>query len=300
MATERTRFFDGERLAAADLLAAHAYERELRWLHNRTLHPWGVARGLEVTAASGDRSVTVGAGYALDCRGRDLIVAEPLTLQVPPLTGDGAGGPARFLVTVSHLDDDALPATTRGGVCGTSGAVRLPERALVRFQDPTDVDADTRVRPGIDVVLAQVAVRGCALSEPPSAGQRQQAVVPGPYVGAGQTPAGQTRWRLHPSAANADAVATTVDTTSAGFAQRPRYQAEVLGRRDFIASGGATAYVNGFVAIDQPGPASFDVVVTLPRDAAGDLNPAEVLTAAFAQRLGPDLGWCVSWIGVET
>ena len=62
-AVERPQFFDGERLTAGDLLDAQTYERELRWLHNRCLHSWGVAVGLAVHGRrAATRSVTVGAG----------------------------------------------------------------------------------------------------------------------------------------------------------------------------------------------------------------------------------------------
>src|SRR4051794_32022078 len=163
----RVRFFDGQRLTAGDLLDAQRYERDLRWLHNRCLHPWGVAVGLTVAGVREARSVTVGGGYALDCQGRDLIVAEPVTLQVPPVAGHGDEG-AAFLLTVSYVEDSGLPASSRAGVCGTRGAVRLPEYALVRFQTRGDPHADTRWRPGIDVILAEIRVKGCALAGEPS------------------------------------------------------------------------------------------------------------------------------------
>jgi hypothetical protein len=297
---DRTRFFDGERLTAADLLDAQTYERELRWLHNRCLHPWGVALGLVVAGAREERTVTVGAGYALDCRGRDLVVPDPITLQVPPVAGDGAGGAALFLLTVSYMEDEALPAATRAGACGTSGAVRLPERALVRFQRPQDLDLQTRMRPGIDVVLAQIAVKGCALADAPSPAQRQQAVDAEPYVAAGRTPDGGTEWRLWPQDAPLGVV-TTVDTGPAAFGDRPRYQAEVLGLRTFTRDdGGGDASVHGFTEIARPRAASFDVCVVLPQMGAGSqLNPPEVLTELFMDRLRDELAWSVSWIGVE-
>jgi hypothetical protein len=298
MTLDRTTFFDGERLEAADLLDAQASERELRWLHNRGLHPWGVARGLVVVGVRDERSVAVGAGYALDCRGRDLVVPEPITLQVPPVASDGAGGPARFLLTVSYLEDEALPASTRAGVCGTSGAVRLPERALVRFQSPTNLHFDTRMRPGIDVVLAAVAVKGCALADAPSLAERQEAVVAQPYIAAGRTPDGGTSWRLWPDESSPHGVVTTVDTTDAAFGGLPRYQASVIGKRTFAAAGGGQAVVQGFTEIAHAFAASFDVRVLLPKFGSG-LNPSEVFTAAFTDRLRDELAWSVSWIGVE-
>jgi hypothetical protein len=298
MALERTTFFDGERLEAADLLDAQAYERQLRWLHNRSLHAWGVARGLVVTGVRDERTVTVGAGYALDCSGRDLVVPEPVTLQVPPVASDGAGGAARFLLTVSYQEDAALEPSTRTGVCDTSGAVRYPERALVRFQSPTDLHLDTRMRPGTDVVLAAVAVKGCALADAPSLAERQEAVVARPYIGAGRTPDGGTEWRLWPDGSTPLGVATKVDTSVAAFSGVPRYQASVVGTHVFTTSGGGQAVIHGFTAIDLAGPESFEARVLLPK-IAGGVNPSEVYTEAFTDRLRDELAWSVSWIGVE-
>ena len=281
---ERPRFFDGERLTAADLLAAQAYERELRWTHNRYLHPWGIAVGLTVGGKRGDKTVT-----------------EPLTLQVPPVASDDTGGPATFLLTVSYLDDADLPAETRAGVCGTSGAVRLPERALVRWQTDTDPNLDTRYRPGIDVVLAKAAVKSCKLDAAPATGARQDAAVAVPYVAAGRTASDATPWALWPDAGSPSGFTTTVSTAEAGFAGTPRYQAEVIGTRTFApTSGGSDAAGDGFVHIENAGPTSFDLCVALPPGSgAGGLNPPEVFLSSFLDRLATELEWYVTWIGVE-
>ena len=296
---ERPRFFDGERLTADDLLDSQTYERELRWLHNRCLHRWGIALGLAVTGARGDKTVAVGAGYALDCRGRDLIVADALTLQVPPVAADENGDPVRYLLTVSFEEDDQLPAETRAGACGTSGAVRLPERALVRWQTTTDADRDTRYRPGLDIVLASVDVKGCKLAAAPSSAERQEAAVPRPYVAGGQTAEGATTWSLWPDETTPRGVSTTVPTSAASFGGTPCYQAEVVGTRAFTASDGSDAVVDGFVAVANADADSFDVRIVLPSRSYGSLNPPEVFESAFLDRLRDELSWTVSWIGVE-
>ena len=114
---ERPAFFDGQRLTAADLTAVQDYQRELRWLHNRSLHTWGIAFGLEVIAKRGDRAVTVQMGYALDCLGRDLILITPLNLPIPPVPG--SNDPALFYLTLSYLEDEDLPPEIRQKVNAT-------------------------------------------------------------------------------------------------------------------------------------------------------------------------------------
>src|SRR4051812_41853361 len=102
-ALERPLFFDGERLTAADLAAVQAFDRELRWLHNRTLHGWGVVQGFAATGVRRSRSVTVAPGYALDCRGRELVLGREIELTVPPVAAA-----TTWYVTVSYAEDETL------------------------------------------------------------------------------------------------------------------------------------------------------------------------------------------------
>lgn len=296
---ERPRFFDGERLTAADLLAVQTYERRLRWLHNSCLHAWGVALGLAVGGTAGDQTVTVGAGYALDCDGRDLVVPQAVTLQVPPVAGDGSGNAVHYLLTASYAEDADLPAETRRGECDTSGAVRLPEQAVVRWQTTSDTDADTRYRPGLDVVLAAADVKGCKLAAAPSTGEREEANVVRPYVACGHTPAGATAWRQWPTSYAPVGIATTVTTSAAAFAATPSYQAVVLGTRTFYASSGMLSALDGFVHVENATATSFDAVVALPSAANDMLNPPEVLEASFLDRFRDELSWTVGWVGIE-
>ncbi|MET0459881.1 MAG: hypothetical protein ABW195_11595 [Ilumatobacteraceae bacterium] len=289
---ERPRFFDGERLTAQDLSAAQRYERDLRWLHNSTLHPWGVCRGLAVSGARGGATVKVGAGYALDCFGRDIIVAQDAVLQVPPVPI------GTYLLTVSWADDDERAGSRRRGLCGTDGVVRIPEQGVLRWQDPDATEADARFTAGRDVVLAEVSVRGCTLTSAPDTGRRDETMVDCPYVSAGATVAGDTSWRLWPDDTTPRGVSTTVSTASAAFARAPCYQVSVIGERMFRAADGSVAVVDGPVSLDVPTASSVEVRVELTE--VGGLNPPEVFDLSFPERLRDELSWYVAWIGVET
>src|SRR5512147_2501965 len=133
---ERPAFFAGERLLAADLAAMQRYHRTLRWLHNRSLHDWGVALGLGVSGARGSKTVRITAGLALDRAGREILLPAPLELLVPAVAGAAGGGPMDIYVTASFRDDALLTPVTRAGDCDTEGAIRLPESCAVRFQHP--------------------------------------------------------------------------------------------------------------------------------------------------------------------
>ena len=71
---ERLQFFNGQRLFASDLQQLEAFNREMRWLHNQSLHQAGVGNGLEVTGQKGDREVKIMPGYAIDALGREIVL----------------------------------------------------------------------------------------------------------------------------------------------------------------------------------------------------------------------------------
>lgn len=308
---ERPAFFDGQRLTAADLTAVQSYHRELRWLHNRSLHNWGIAFGLAVTGRRGERAVRVQPGYALDCKGRDLILSEPLEMPIPPEADNGSGGPVTYYLTASYAEDADLSPETRNGACGSSGAVRRPEEPIIRWQNPDDTSGDGRYTQGIDVVLASIKVQNCQLAADISGTERRDAVpATQPYVAAGQSKAGQTTWRAWPPEGNQEpflGIFTTVTTTDAGFRTTPRYQAHVIGLRMVgRLNNEIDVVIDGYTQVVNASAGSFDLVMTLPQGMIGTglLNPPDILTPDLLDRLShhgdeEDLGWYVVWMGVE-
>ena len=77
----RPHFFTGQVLTAEDLKAEQQYHINKQRLHNRMLHGSGIVYGLAVSQQK--NLLTVEAGLALDCLGREIIVPEHLevTLQ---------------------------------------------------------------------------------------------------------------------------------------------------------------------------------------------------------------------------
>jgi hypothetical protein len=277
---ERPSFFDGQRLMAHDLAAAQVFNRELRWLHNRALHSWGIAFGFAVTGARGDHSVKVDAGYAIDCMGRDLVLNGPVEMPIPAVASASSGGAATYYLTASYAEDVQLDPITRAGTCKTSGAVRRPEIPLLRWQDPTDTDPTSRYQYGRDVVLASVHILNCQLTEDASSRERRDAIPPQqPYVAAGHTTAGDTAWRLWPNDNAAIGVATTVTTSGAGFQTTPRYYFHIAGERMFQAgAGGQTFIVDGYAQVVQTTASSFEVNVILSEGATAGIGQADTFT----------------------
>ena len=298
---ERPAFFDGQLLAAEDLGAMYDFHREVRWLHNRALHNWGIAVGLDATGAKGDRVVVITPGYAIDCQGHDVVLSTTQTLTVPPIAGAASGGPATLYLTVSYASDDQLPvAESRTGSCATEGAVRRDEAPLLRWQDPTDVwSADARFRRGLDLVIATAKVQGCILAAPLSVAERRESrPATQPYIAAGITAAKTTMWSYFPKSGPALGVQTIVDTSEAGFQSMPVYTAQVTGAR--VLKNGSVA--DGFATLDSPSTTQFTLRVLMPRNLGGSphaINADSMFKPALLDSLRNDLGWRVSWMGVE-
>jgi hypothetical protein len=71
-------------MSARDFSDADAYHRSMRHLHNRVLHGWGVACGLEVTLhPNHECGVAVQCGLAIDCCGREIVVPHAVAQRIP-------------------------------------------------------------------------------------------------------------------------------------------------------------------------------------------------------------------------
>jgi hypothetical protein len=303
----RPSYFDGQRLAADDLGAAQDFHRGLRWLHNRSMHMWGIALGFMVTGERGDRSVTVQPGYALDCLGRDLLLTSVVTLPVPPVSGSDEGQATKYYLTASYAEDaDIAPSETRLGVCEGEGAVRRPEGARIRWRALGDPDPDNFYVGGYDIILASVSIKNCQLAAPVALDERRDARPSDqPYIAAGSTPEGGTVWQFWPSDDAPLGVATVVDTTVARFEARPNYLAHVIGHR-LLESGTEESpprLLDGFVEVANPSPSGFELRMLMPMDVesgATILNPTDAFTTqSTLVTLQNEKNWYVVWMGLE-
>ncbi|MFL6234459.1 MAG: hypothetical protein ACJ76N_15105 [Thermoanaerobaculia bacterium] len=328
---ERQRFFDGQRLLAADLDEVVADHRWRRELHNRSLHQPGIGNGFAVTGEIGGREVTIGAGYALDAYGREIISTRARVEPVPPVAGDPTGGPARYDLTVSYPSEQDLEETeTREGVCRDRGVVRLAEEPVfcwVRLEeDATGAlhAADPRlaieINAALKIRLARVEVEQCRLKTLSIAERRNARPPVQPYIACGSA---SPVWRVEPIAkeaiffANAGlflaasqgqaslAAADTeqpfflvadVDTSAAGFGSPPCYSAGLRGPRLLTVPlpGGKSqeVFADGMVSIEDSTAAGFRVRV-LP------LLLIDRHTGADADWSQVTFPWTVAWMGVE-
>ncbi|HLL47220.1 MAG TPA: hypothetical protein VK399_10960, partial [Longimicrobiaceae bacterium] len=66
LAVKRLKYFNHQFLRVEDFQEEQDYHLRMRRRLNRVLHTWGVAEGLQVSAAAGATAVKVSAGTAID------------------------------------------------------------------------------------------------------------------------------------------------------------------------------------------------------------------------------------------
>jgi hypothetical protein len=104
--TKRTNYFTSQFLVEDDFKNEQAYHLEMRHLHNRALHIWGVVDGL-VVKRDGPQSVSVGPGMAIDKNGKEIILSQSPS---PAVTFDkNPPGPGALFVVLSYKDNDQDP-----------------------------------------------------------------------------------------------------------------------------------------------------------------------------------------------
>jgi hypothetical protein len=183
---ERLQFFDGMQLFAPDLQGLEAFNREMRWLHNRSLHQPGIGNGFAVRGRKGDREVLIGPGYALDYLGREIVLTRDHVEPIPPTAGEDDGQPVSYDLAVSYPDDEELAEVeTRAGVCEGRGATRRreqPDFAWIRLRrnDQDELNAQDPilgrdVQIGRRIILARVEILQCKLNKDVSLAERRNA-----------------------------------------------------------------------------------------------------------------------------
>ena len=303
---ERLQFFNGQQLLAGDLQAIDEFNREMRWLHNRSLHQPGIGNGYAVYGKKGDRQVSVGAGYAIDALGREIVLTQTITLPVPPVGGDTDGQPALYDLVISYPDDAALQeAETREGVCAPRGVVRLREVPVfcwVRLertqQGPVVKDPVLRqdIQAGMRLVLARIEILSCQLNTDVSVVQRRDARPRAEqHIACGQ--AQPVNWKVWTVDIDGEStpigLTASIDTRAASFLITPSYTARIEGPRPKVISSAGSQGQSVFDApliIADATPDGFTVFVLL--FALGAHTRGSVDPTQFTD-------WSVVWMGVE-
>jgi hypothetical protein len=277
---ERLQFFNGQRLFASDLQVIEAFNREMRWLHNQSLHQPGIGNGFTVSGQKGDRQVSIGAGYAIDARGREIVLTQPHVEPVPPVAGEDDGQSVFYDLTVSYPEDgDLEEAETRAGICHDRGVVRLREEpgfCWVRLQRDelgnlkvVNATLKQQIEDGLRLVVARAEVLNCQLQQPLSIAQRRSARPPQqPYIACGMVkPEPWNDWQVESGTGKTTIGLTAeVDTTQAGFLTTPCYSLRIDGPRTTVVTDGEVQtpiLLISSAAIQHPRPTGFTAEVSV-------------------------------------
>jgi len=279
---ERISFFSGELLTADDLTALDSNNRELLWLHNRSMHNWGIGLGLDVQGARGATSVAVNPGYATDSDGHEIILSNPLTLAIPAITSGS------YYLVANWVDDADEPVVEQRSApaCGAGGSVRLSDAPAILWK------TSAQLTYGTDVVLAQVTIQNCAISQLATSVRRYGTCGSTFYIQGGRLSASALTWTPWLVGGAPVGLTASIDTSAANFQSSPNYTVQIVGSRSL--SSPPTTIVD-FVSVASPSPTGFTIQLSVP--ALGPVNPDAIRDPGGA--LMGQLGWVVSWMGVE-
>ena len=304
---ERVQFFDGQRLFAKDLDELERFHREMRWLHNQSLHQPGIGRGMAVSGKKGDKTVAIQEGYAIDSDGREIVLTVPRVEQIPPVASD-EGKPFVYDLTVAYpSDEQQLEITeTRQGVCGGNGAVRRREEPVLCWvlvgPDGQAIDPGLRGKTasGALIRLARVQVLDCQLYRDISITERRDARPPQqPYIAGDRVspdwiieepfnvPEGD---ELHNLGTHLRAV---ISTAQAGFRTAPCYSVQLVGTRLFRTPD-LTFVLDGVPRVIDATPTELTIEVSLVVQV---LEQSSGTVVTMDEERFTD--WDVMWIGVE-
>ncbi|MCM3871603.1 MAG: hypothetical protein ND895_13040 [Pyrinomonadaceae bacterium] len=124
---KRNRFFTGKFMTVEDLTAEQEYVREKQKRHNRYLHGFGVVFGLEVSKSGS--AVVISTGLAIDCQGNEIVVPEPLELELP---GRDLG--STLFLSISYIERETDPVPSPSPDCSEMENSRVEEGAVAVFE----------------------------------------------------------------------------------------------------------------------------------------------------------------------
>jgi hypothetical protein len=163
---KRMNYYDHQFLRAPDFSDEQQYHLDMRRMHNRALHTWGIVQGLQVTAAGGGTgtAVTVNAGVAIDSAGREIVLPNDTNLE---LGGEAAG--TTLNITIAYDEQQSDPTTEAGG----PGNTRISEMPKLSFSAVAPADKS------VTLVLATVPRTNTGLGAVDTSDRRQAGVVLG-------------------------------------------------------------------------------------------------------------------------
>jgi hypothetical protein len=147
MAIKRMNYFNGEFLKEDDFKIEQQYHVDMLRAHNRSLHSWGIANGLDIFKI-GERKVKIKKGMAIDASGRQIIVEADIEERI----SDYITAPELY-VTISYDEVDTDPIDDITGVGSLN--TRTEEKHLIEFLNKTEFEKVSSSTP-MKIFLARV------------------------------------------------------------------------------------------------------------------------------------------------
>ncbi len=161
---KRLHYFNHQFLREKDFTDEQKYHIEMRRRHNRLLHTFGIAQGLEVpNAPAGATAVTVNEGTAYDSQGREIVLADNRVVEL-----QGAPANSDVYVTISYRELE----TDQSNETGAEGKTRFTE-------DPLIETLTTKPAQGDKLILARARRSGTAITEIDRSDRKAAGVVAG-------------------------------------------------------------------------------------------------------------------------
>ncbi len=153
---KRMHYFDHQFLRVEDFTCEQDYHIAMRRLHNRSLHTWGVAKGLDLSITKDKSQVKVSAGVAVDQDGKEIWLTEEYPIKSDVLsTYKGQ----TVYITIAY-DDEKAELISEGDV---SDYKRMAETPDIQC---TKTPPDKLIQAGKTLILGRVTVdkKGSAVS----------------------------------------------------------------------------------------------------------------------------------------
>lgn len=159
-------YFDGEFLKVEDFQDEQKYNIEMLKNHNKNLHSWGIAEGLEVEVFIGANEVTVNKGVAIDADGNQIIVDSNKSKQISPELASSK----EYYLTIAYCEVNTDP---RGDIPNQSLYTRIEAEPEIKFSENLPSDTSRQL------ILAQVTLDGDKKISNVSSNSRKYAGVKG-------------------------------------------------------------------------------------------------------------------------
>jgi hypothetical protein len=125
MSIKRLNYFTGQFLKEKDFKDEQAYHINALSMHNKNLHSWGIASGLDVSLDKTRKYVILGEGMAIDGNGRQIKLEKPVKIDVSKASSSTA------YLTISLKITETDPVQDNE----FSGNTRISEEPLIELDN---------------------------------------------------------------------------------------------------------------------------------------------------------------------